>query len=141
MVGDDDDVELPPSPDARCKLEVRKRVPVLRKGLETADPFDLARVDAPSTVRNLHWLPLQREGRFGRKKIHAPDRVVSAKTNEIDPLLHPAQVAKLLGASLSCLVKSRLTGTAAVHQDWARGSVRDVGGARVHPEPATQLHE
>jgi predicted DNA-binding transcriptional regulator AlpA len=34
-----------------------------------------------------------------------------AKANEIDPLLHPAQVAKLLGVSLSWLAKSRLTGT------------------------------
>ena len=30
---------------------------------------------------------------------------------EIDPLLHPAQVAKLLSVSLSWLAKSRLTGT------------------------------
>jgi hypothetical protein len=35
-----------------------------------------------------------------------------AKTNEIDPLLHPAQVAKLLGVSDSWLAKSRLTGRA-----------------------------
>jgi predicted DNA-binding transcriptional regulator AlpA len=35
----------------------------------------------------------------------------STKTNETDPLLHPAQVAKLLGVSLSWLAKSRLTGT------------------------------
>jgi predicted DNA-binding transcriptional regulator AlpA len=34
-----------------------------------------------------------------------------AKTNEIDPLLHPAQVAKLLGVSSSWLAKSRLNGT------------------------------
>jgi predicted DNA-binding transcriptional regulator AlpA len=34
-----------------------------------------------------------------------------AKTNEIDPLLHPAHVAKLLGVSLSWLAKSRLNGT------------------------------
>jgi predicted DNA-binding transcriptional regulator AlpA len=34
-----------------------------------------------------------------------------AKTNEIDPLLHPAQVAKLLGVSLSWLAKSRMNGT------------------------------
>ena len=34
-----------------------------------------------------------------------------AKTNEIDPLLHSAQVAKLLGVSLSWLAKSRLNGT------------------------------
>jgi predicted DNA-binding transcriptional regulator AlpA len=33
------------------------------------------------------------------------------KTNEIDPLLHPPQVAKLLGVSQSWLAKSRLTGT------------------------------
>jgi len=37
--------------------------------------------------------------------------IAPAKTNEIDPLLHPAQVAKLLGVSLSWLAKSRLTGT------------------------------
>ena len=34
-----------------------------------------------------------------------------AKTNDIDPLLHPAEVAKLLGVSSSWLAKSRLTGT------------------------------
>jgi predicted DNA-binding transcriptional regulator AlpA len=34
-----------------------------------------------------------------------------AKNNEIDPLLHPAHVAKLLGVSHSWLAKSRLTGT------------------------------
>jgi predicted DNA-binding transcriptional regulator AlpA len=34
-----------------------------------------------------------------------------AKPNEIDPLLHPAQVAKLLGVSLSWLAKSRMNGT------------------------------
>jgi predicted DNA-binding transcriptional regulator AlpA len=34
-----------------------------------------------------------------------------AKNNEIEPLLHPAQVAKLLGVSLSWLAKSRLNGT------------------------------
>ena len=35
-----------------------------------------------------------------------------AKTNDIiDPLLHPAQVAKLLGVSVSWLAKSRLNGT------------------------------
>jgi predicted DNA-binding transcriptional regulator AlpA len=34
-----------------------------------------------------------------------------AKNNEIDPLLHPAQVAKLLSVSPSWLAKSRLTGT------------------------------
>jgi predicted DNA-binding transcriptional regulator AlpA len=35
----------------------------------------------------------------------------SPKTNEIDPLLHTAQVAKLLGVSISWLAKSRLNGT------------------------------
>jgi predicted DNA-binding transcriptional regulator AlpA len=35
-----------------------------------------------------------------------------AKTPEIiDPMLHPAHVAKLLGVSLSWLAKSRLNGT------------------------------
>jgi predicted DNA-binding transcriptional regulator AlpA len=34
-----------------------------------------------------------------------------AKTNEIDPLLHAAQVAKLLRVSHSWLAKSRLNGT------------------------------
>jgi predicted DNA-binding transcriptional regulator AlpA len=34
-----------------------------------------------------------------------------AKINEIDPLLHPSQVAKLLSVSLSWLAKSRLSGT------------------------------
>ena len=34
-----------------------------------------------------------------------------AKTNDIDPLLHPAHVAKLLGVSHSWLAKSRLNGT------------------------------
>jgi predicted DNA-binding transcriptional regulator AlpA len=34
-----------------------------------------------------------------------------AKPNEIDPLLHPAQVAELLGVSLSWLAKSRMNGT------------------------------
>jgi len=33
------------------------------------------------------------------------------KANEIDPLLHPAHVAKLLGVSPSWLAKSRLNGT------------------------------
>jgi predicted DNA-binding transcriptional regulator AlpA len=33
------------------------------------------------------------------------------KTSEIDPLLHSAQVAKLLGVSSSWLAKSRLNGT------------------------------
>jgi len=37
--------------------------------------------------------------------------IAPAKTNDIDPLLHPAQVAKLLGVSLSWLAKSRLNGT------------------------------
>ncbi len=36
---------------------------------------------------------------------------VPAKSFEIDPLLHPVQVAKLLGLSLSWLAKSRLNGT------------------------------
>jgi predicted DNA-binding transcriptional regulator AlpA len=34
-----------------------------------------------------------------------------AKTNELDPLLYPAQVAKLLAVSPSWLAKSRLNGT------------------------------
>jgi predicted DNA-binding transcriptional regulator AlpA len=34
-----------------------------------------------------------------------------AKTNEIDPLLHPREVAKLLGVSTSWLAKSRGNGT------------------------------
>jgi predicted DNA-binding transcriptional regulator AlpA len=34
-----------------------------------------------------------------------------AKTDELDPLLHPAQVAKLLAVSPSWLAKSRLNGT------------------------------
>jgi len=34
-----------------------------------------------------------------------------AKTNEPDPLLHPVQVAKLLGVSSSWLAKSRMNGT------------------------------
>ena len=34
-----------------------------------------------------------------------------AKYNDIDPLLHSAHVAKLLGVSLSWLAKSRLNGT------------------------------
>ncbi|MET0705226.1 MAG: DNA-binding protein [Tardiphaga sp.] len=34
-----------------------------------------------------------------------------AKINEIDPLLHPAQAAKLLSVSTSWLAKSRLSGT------------------------------
>jgi predicted DNA-binding transcriptional regulator AlpA len=54
-----------------------------------------------------------------------------AKTNEIDPLLHPVQVAKLLGVSSSWLAKSRLNGTGprfikigrAVR--YARSAVRD----------------
>ena len=36
---------------------------------------------------------------------------VPAKTFEIDALLHPVQVAMLLGVSLSWLAKSRLNGT------------------------------
>jgi predicted DNA-binding transcriptional regulator AlpA len=35
----------------------------------------------------------------------------AVKTNEPDPLLHPVQVAKLLGVSLSWLAKSRMNGT------------------------------
>jgi predicted DNA-binding transcriptional regulator AlpA len=35
----------------------------------------------------------------------------ASKTNELDPLLHSAQVAKLLGVSSSWLAKSRLNGT------------------------------
>src|SRR5947199_1646105 len=35
----------------------------------------------------------------------------AAENNEIDPLLYPAQVAKLLGVSHSWLAKSRLNGT------------------------------
>jgi predicted DNA-binding transcriptional regulator AlpA len=35
----------------------------------------------------------------------------ATKTNELDPLLHPVQVAKLLGVSSSWLAKSRLNGT------------------------------
>ena len=34
-----------------------------------------------------------------------------AKTDELDRLLHPVQVAKLLGVSSSWLAKSRLNGT------------------------------
>jgi predicted DNA-binding transcriptional regulator AlpA len=34
-----------------------------------------------------------------------------APENEVDPLLHPAQVAKLLAVSPSWLAKSRLNGT------------------------------
>ena len=34
-----------------------------------------------------------------------------AKNNELDQLLHPTHVAKLLGVSLSWLAKSRLNGT------------------------------
>jgi predicted DNA-binding transcriptional regulator AlpA len=34
-----------------------------------------------------------------------------AKNNELDPLLHPAQVVKLLAVSPSWLAKSRLNGT------------------------------
>jgi len=33
-----------------------------------------------------------------------------AKTNEIDPLLHPAQVAKLLSVSRSWLAEARMDG-------------------------------
>ena len=36
---------------------------------------------------------------------------VPVKTNAIDPLLHPAEVAKILKVSLSWLAKSRLSGT------------------------------
>jgi predicted DNA-binding transcriptional regulator AlpA len=35
----------------------------------------------------------------------------AAENTEIDPLLHPVQVAKLLAVSLSWLAKSRLNGT------------------------------
>jgi predicted DNA-binding transcriptional regulator AlpA len=35
----------------------------------------------------------------------------TAKSNEIDALLQPVEVAKLLGVSPSWLAKSRLTGT------------------------------
>ena len=37
--------------------------------------------------------------------------VAMSATNEIDPLLHPVQVAKLLGVSSSWLAKSRMNGT------------------------------
>jgi predicted DNA-binding transcriptional regulator AlpA len=33
------------------------------------------------------------------------------KPNTLDPLLHPARVAKVLGVSLSWLAKARLSGT------------------------------
>jgi predicted DNA-binding transcriptional regulator AlpA len=36
---------------------------------------------------------------------------VPAKNNEIDPLLHTAEVAKLLGLSTSWLAKARMDGT------------------------------
>jgi predicted DNA-binding transcriptional regulator AlpA len=35
----------------------------------------------------------------------------NSKSNELDVLLHPVNVAKLLGVSPSWLTKSRLTGT------------------------------
>ena len=65
-----------------------------------------------------------------------------AKTNEIDPLLHPAQVAKLLGVSLSWLAKSRLNGTGPRFIKIGR-AVRyaHVRRARVHPEPAADLDQ
>jgi hypothetical protein len=42
VVGDDDNVELPRSPESGREFEVCKGVPVLREGLEAANPFDLA---------------------------------------------------------------------------------------------------
>jgi hypothetical protein len=65
----------------------------------------------------------------------------SPKTNEIDPLLHPVQVAKLLSVSLSWLAKSRLRHWPALHQDRTRRAVRHVGRARIHPQPAAPIDE
>jgi hypothetical protein len=62
------------------------------------------------------------------------------KTNDFDPLLHPAQVAKLLGVSLSWLAKSRLNGTGPRFIKIGRCPIRSVRRARVHPEPPADLH-
>jgi hypothetical protein len=52
----------------------------------------------------------------------------SPKTNEIDPLLHTVQVAKLLGVSISWLAKSRLNGTGLTAP--ARGSSKSAAPSR-----------
>jgi hypothetical protein len=64
-----------------------------------------------------------------------------AKNNELDPLLHPAHVAKLLGVSHSWLAKSRLTGTGPRFIKLGRCPVRSVRCARVYPEQAANLHQ
>jgi predicted DNA-binding transcriptional regulator AlpA len=46
------------------------------------------------------------------------------KTNDLDPLLHPPHVAKLLGVSVSWLAKSRLNGTGPRFTKIGRRAVR-----------------
>jgi hypothetical protein len=55
-----------------------------------------------------------------------------APENEIDPLLHPAQVAKLLAVSPLVGQVSPQRHWAPVHQDWARCPICYIRGARVH---------
>jgi hypothetical protein len=65
-----------------------------------------------------------------------------AKTNELDPLLHPAQggqASRRLAVVVGQVPPERHR--TALHQGWARRPVRHVRRARVHPEPAAHLHE
>jgi predicted DNA-binding transcriptional regulator AlpA len=61
------------------------------------------------------------------------------KTHEIDPLLHPVQVAKLLGVSPSWLAKSRLNGTGPRFIKIGR-AVRYALSGRHHKVSELQLH-
>jgi len=66
------------------------------------------------------------------------------KTNEIDPLLPSAQVAKLLGVSTSWLAKSRLNGTGPRFRRRCPeftagiGGTADVNGLATQALPAAQ---
>jgi predicted DNA-binding transcriptional regulator AlpA len=51
-----------------------------------------------------------REGRSDAEREITGPMSGAAKNNEIDPLLHPPQVAKLLGLSTSWLAKARMDG-------------------------------
>jgi predicted DNA-binding transcriptional regulator AlpA len=55
--------------------------------------------------------PSIREGRSDAARERTGATSGPAKSNEIEPLLHPAHVAKLLNVSPSWLAKSRLNGT------------------------------
>jgi hypothetical protein len=65
-----------------------------------------------------------------------------AKNNEIDPLLHPAQVAKLL-QRVALLVGQVPPHRhwPALHQDWPSVPLCHVCRARIHLEPAAPVDE